>query len=342
MEVEFQNKQELMSIVKDDSKLSESIAAMGCEANTDTISAIRNFFSGETKFDSFREMCVQAYGDLEKSDYWQSINHPKDKGFDVSKIYIALPDFRGGRCFHDMGHNEDVVSLSPLSFALNFSKYGLDKPQDQQAYIKAVLAHEFTHADQYNRDGVEAPQGYLPGEEVKREEIKKEKGKEPSWLQESLHEGECRATAMTITLKDGDSLQVQKAVAQQQCLYNENVAERDLPRDYNEALRHAFYMYDAAATSPNRQGDKNYVSSNAAAHNMVMQLREYEHGYDEQRISKQQLTKIVTSAKNVSKALDMERKHLQSLSCGSIKDNKVSPVINNEYSKKVLPPQSQR
>lgn len=340
MEVEFQNKQELMSIVKDDSKLSESIAAMGCEANTDAISAIRNFFSDETKFDSFRKMCVQAYDDLQKSNYWQSINHPKDKGFNVSKICIALPDFRGGRCFHDMGHNEDVVSLSPLSFAVDFAQCGLDKLQDQQAYVKAVLAHEFTHADQYNREGTEAPQSCLPGEKLKKEEMKKEEGKEPSWFLESLHEGECRATAMTITLKDEDSLQVQKAVAQKQCFYNENVAERDLPRDYNEALRHTFYMYDEVAAK--REGDKNYVSSNAAAHNMVIQLREYEHGYDEQRISKQQLTKIVTSAKNVSKALDMERKHLQSLSCGSIKDNKVSPVINNKYPKKVLPPQSQR
>lgn len=341
MKVEFQNKQELMSIVNDDEKLSKAIAVMGHEVNASNIAAVRNFFSDESKFDAFKDMCGQAYGDLAKSEYWQSINHPKDKGFDVSKICIALPDKRRGRCFHDVGHNEDVVSVSPLSFAIDFSQHGLDKPDDQKAYVKAVLAHEFTHADQYNREGNEAPRDYLPNEKG----VAERGGKKPSWFEEGLHEGECRATAMTIVMKDGDSEKVQKAVAQKQCGYKEGITMEDLPKDYKDAFGHLFGLWDEAATSPDRQDDDNYVSSEAAASKMSLQFREYNHNYDGQRISTQDLTKIVASAKNVSKAFDIERKHIQELSRGTAK--KDSQVTSNKQninvvSRTTLPQQSRQ
>lgn len=102
------------------------------------------------KLAELNTLISQALVNIEKNEYWQSMNHPKGQ-FEAKSVELCLPENRAGRCFRakmDDVTNKDVVTINPIAY-----RYYLNncKVEDELTCTEAFIIHELTHGDQYNR-----------------------------------------------------------------------------------------------------------------------------------------------------------------------------------------------
>lgn len=107
----------------------------------------------------FNSLISQALINLEKNEHWQGINHPKEQ-FDVKNVELCLPEKRAGRCFcakmNDRNY-KDVVTINPIAYTQwikdTFKTENIEniKREDLVTFTEALIIHELTHGDQFNR-----------------------------------------------------------------------------------------------------------------------------------------------------------------------------------------------
>jgi len=120
--------------------------------------------------------------------------------FNVTEIY-PVDDRRGGRCFHDQKNNTDVISIGRQVCTKIFSDYSLSA-KEQSEFLAVLLAHEFTHARQYNNSP-----SLIPG-----------KGStEPAAAVEYMMEADCRLNALLTAVQCSSSAKVLNAALNTQC-----------------------------------------------------------------------------------------------------------------------------
>ena len=146
----------------------------------------------------------EALTKLEKNEYWQSINHPKEQ-FNATQIELCLPENRTGRCFRakmNDGSYEDVVTINPIAY-INYLNNC--KVEDKLTCTEAFIIHELTHGDQYNRmPESDIPTDYMPNLLSQKDSWVPKYGEAGELLLDALWEADTRSTACLCILKEGD------------------------------------------------------------------------------------------------------------------------------------------
>lgn len=120
--------------------------------------------------------------------------------FNVTEICL-VDDRRGGRCFHNQDNDTDVISIGRQECAKIFADFRLSA-KEQSEFLAVLLAHEFTHARQYNN-----MPSLIPGKA----------STEPTPATEYMMEADCRLNALLTAAQCSSSAKVLNAALNTQC-----------------------------------------------------------------------------------------------------------------------------
>lgn len=155
----------------------------------------------------------QALEELKKTSYGRMIlNNAQGNNFSISadNIKIVEPGKRAGRCYREInqqGKSEDKITLSTEVFERN-KQQPLTTDEDRIKGLAALLAHELTHAKQYNQ----APET-IPVDNIRQSPSEKRtptpQERVAGCSEDSILEADCRTASFMVMLMNNPSSNLQ-------------------------------------------------------------------------------------------------------------------------------------